>query len=644
MVSNEQLLFSHSAEFKGVEGKIVLTDVQVLFTPKSGNEATVRVPWGNIKKTQKNNPMKDKNNRVGFRVELEVGSPMSFFLVGGRMEVMAIEQTKLQSEASKILGARSAIVSARVPSPAVGISVGTKRSLAAANNSSVVNKTAEGLARNQLEERKKQLLEVDKGLGKNYRELVDTGVLDAEEFWATHMPDYAAQLTVDSSGSMQKGRLNSLKAANGKINMTAQDRRDILEAEPIVRLAYDELVPNQKSEREFWQLYCERTYFRHNTNRQAQEVFAGFEEKARRRKQGNGGADGGGVSLGDTSVTSNAVVEQAVASSKGTKFNILHNYADYDIPEKYDGEDNMASGSKELKRLNAESRMVITGNPKGLILSMGSAVPDSAQPLARGEVQELAQTAAPVYVPLKLKKLAAVEGKLEAETTTTVCSASAKSAFGKAKPSAFGKASSVGKPSTMGVSSASGGSSVNRQTKGAPRSAPEVLTSLVSSFPDSARSAACLMAERSLLRNQAFMTESMAHVEAMAKNGKDVAKLRTIDVSNALANSSLDDRFREEMLETYTGTVELLRHFYAILLRDGTGKPTQGSKSAEKIERLLERLASTRDKMRTKSRKFKDEGTVTGRRLDASLTVMEEVTKLVNRGEQWWQNYKERMH
>ena len=44
--SNERLLFSHSAELKGVEGKIVLTDVQILFYPKSNNEATVRIPFG----------------------------------------------------------------------------------------------------------------------------------------------------------------------------------------------------------------------------------------------------------------------------------------------------------------------------------------------------------------------------------------------------------------------------------------------------------------------------------------------------------------------------------------------------------------------------------------------------------------------
>ena len=98
------------------------------------------------------------------------------------------------------------------------------------------------------------------------------------------------------------------------------------------------------------------------------------------------------------------------------------------------------------------------------------------------------------------------------------------------------------------------------------------------------------------------------------------------------------------MLEIYNSTIELLRHFYAILLRDGSGKPTRGSKSAEKIERLFDRLTVIRDQMMTKSRRFKEEGTVVGRQLEASLTVINEVTKLVNRGEQWWQNYKERMH
>ena len=212
------------------------------------------------------------------------------------------------------------------------------------------------------------------------------------------------------------------------------------------------------------------------------------------------------------------------------------------------------------------------------------------------------------------------------------------------KASAFGKAGSAGKPSTLGVSNVGSGPSVNRQTGSTPRGPSEVLNALVCSFPESSRSAACLNAERALLRDQAFMTEIMARVEALAKEGKDSAKLRALDVSNVLAATALDDRFREEMLETYTSTVELLRHFYAILLRDGTGTPTRGSKSAEKIERLLERLTVARDKMMTKSRSLKDQGIVTGRRLDASLSVINEVIKLVNRGEQWWTNYKERMH
>ena len=246
-----------------------------------------------MKKTQKNNPMKDKNNRVGFRVELEVGSPMSFFLVGDRMEIMAIEQTKLQSEASKILGAKSAVMSTRVQSPVLATPLGTKRNHMVVNSGSIVNETAEGVARKQLEERKKQLLEVDKELRKAYHDLVDTGVLEAEEFWATHMRRLRGPAERGPEWQHAKRAPKFLKAANGKINMTAQDRRDILEAEPIVRLAYDELVPNQKSEREFWQLYCERTYFRHNTNRRAQEVFASFEEKARRKRKVSEVTEGG---------------------------------------------------------------------------------------------------------------------------------------------------------------------------------------------------------------------------------------------------------------------------------------------------------------------------------------------------------------
>jgi hypothetical protein len=66
-----------------------------------------------------------------------------------------------------------------------------------------------------------------------------SGVIDDTEFWAAHMPDYANQLydaEAEGEGAMKKGRMNSLKAANGKINLTAQDRKDILQQEPVVRI------------------------------------------------------------------------------------------------------------------------------------------------------------------------------------------------------------------------------------------------------------------------------------------------------------------------------------------------------------------------------------------------------------------------
>ena len=44
-----------------------------------------------------------------------------------------------------------------------------------------------------LRTRKIQILEADQHLGKSYRDLVETSkVIDDDEFWATHMPDFAA--------------------------------------------------------------------------------------------------------------------------------------------------------------------------------------------------------------------------------------------------------------------------------------------------------------------------------------------------------------------------------------------------------------------------------------------------------------------
>ena len=52
----------------------------------------------------------------------------------------------------------------------------------------------------------------------------------------------------------------------------------------------------------------------------------------------------------------------------------------------------------------------------------------------------------------------------------------------------------------------------------------------------------------------------------------------------------LPESFRASMMEAFKTYSELLRHFYSILGRRGDQKATVGSKSEEKVKKILERL------------------------------------------------------
>lgn len=624
--SSESIVFGHKVELKGSQGKLMVTTVSLLFTPSDGKAAT-QVPWSNVKKTQKNNPSKDKNGRVGFRVECETGPPLNFFLTGDRVEVMTQEQVKLHGVAVKILASRGQVPPAMASSSGSGAN---KRTISQAQDgAAIVNESDEKRKARLLEARKRQILEADQHLGKSYRDLVENSkVIDEEEFWTTHMPDYAAKLHVDEdeAGAMKKGRLNSLKAANGKINLTTQDRKDILENEPIIRLAYDELVPNQKSEKEFWTLYIEKTYFKHaqNKSRQAMELFAGFEEKAR-RKSLVGASSSSASSSGNIQAAlsaQSAATKSAVSKSVGTKFDILHNYHDFDIKESYDGEDRFLQDSKDLKRINNESKMVLTAGESGGSASNG------VKNMSREEVAELRAPAARKYAPLKISR-PNNQPSVEAVESSGSSAPAKKSAFGKAK-SAFGKTKN-----TAEISVGTTGEVIP------PRNMTDVLEGITECFPEASRASTCLDDEKTLLREQAILTERMVRVEAILKSGQS-ASAGIVDLTMGDSEDHPESLIRTEVEEKYNSAIELLRHFYAILLREGPGKPTKGSQGAEKIEKLLQRLWAIKDQLMTKSRGMNDK--LRGRKLESSQALCSEVIKLVSRGDQWWSNYKSRVH
>jgi hypothetical protein len=120
--------------------------------------------------------------------------------------------------------------------------------------------------------RRKQLLDSDKYIAKQYRDLVEVNkILSEEDFWSVHAQQL--QLASDASSTDQalsfKGKQNSLlaksfdKDSNGviNVNLTVEMRQNIFAMYPEVRKAFDSEVPLKRSETEFWTTYLQSEFY-----------------------------------------------------------------------------------------------------------------------------------------------------------------------------------------------------------------------------------------------------------------------------------------------------------------------------------------------------------------------------------------------
>jgi len=60
---------------------------------------------------------------------------------------------------------------------------------------------------------------------------------------------------------------------DGNLTLTPEDIRDILE-DDVVKRAYLDLVPDKKTEHDFWKLYINKYYCRNTQSVQADHIFA----------------------------------------------------------------------------------------------------------------------------------------------------------------------------------------------------------------------------------------------------------------------------------------------------------------------------------------------------------------------------------
>jgi len=140
-------------------------------------------------------------------------------------------------------------------------------------------------------EEKNRMLSENKGLLQLYKDLVITGILTAEEFWAQHAvrskdggggggnkdgrKDGKTSQDVGVSGSFLSDIKPQADGANGlKYNLTNDIIQSIFKTYPAVKRKHVENVPAKLSEHEFWTKFFQSHYFhRDRLHGQVKDIF-----------------------------------------------------------------------------------------------------------------------------------------------------------------------------------------------------------------------------------------------------------------------------------------------------------------------------------------------------------------------------------
>lgn len=284
IADDEQLLFRTRAQVKlkeGLkEGEIVVTSSRLSFSTSSVSD-TKNFTWSNIAGV-KYSPANDAKGRamVLLKTVIQGDEDVVITLIGPNKEHNFSQQEAMKSIISKIRKTGGKVPVNQKPS-------------------SVTSTTKRGPSSADLVDakRRKQLLESDRYIAKQYRDLVEVNkILTDEDFWSVNV--HQLQLVSDTSSTNQalsfKGKHNSLlaksfdKDANGviNINLTVEMRQNIFAMYPEVRKAFDAEVPLKRNETEFWTVYLQSEFYNGTSSSsssdmppQRDDLFARYSEK-----------------------------------------------------------------------------------------------------------------------------------------------------------------------------------------------------------------------------------------------------------------------------------------------------------------------------------------------------------------------------
>lgn len=584
---NEDVLFKHLSICDKMPGTLYLSNLRISWVPEANKMPPLIFSISEIT-DDKYSPAKETRSMLRLSVNTST-APKVFTLTGPDSSLCRKELERLMQLMKLVRSGMNPSETAVGHPSSASVSMEKSQSNKRSRIQTTIDKQSEGL-------RRTNLLQADSVLRRQYNDLVrDSKLLTDEEFWETRKHLLASVEAKEVTTN--KGMLSKLfsdiqetdQNGNKKMTLTPEIILRIFLMYPAVKLAYDAKVPVELTESEFWTKYFQSEYFardkglkdadaRGSTAARTDDIFSRYEV-----------TESSDVAKGKCSRVSEALQHRDV--------DLTANYGDFHVVDNSSAACDMppnavGSAAAVLAKYMRNSNLVL---------------PQPARP--SGELQraqeesssctELLKEKPPAYIPLKLSAAVASHGGSENEAVE-------------------GMATDRDTLDSSGTASASSG------VVGKAVSASEIKATLHLSFPTRETSVRFLERQK---RELSALTAS--DIGAIGK------------ASHIAADSEqLSEEFKQFMLEKFASVTELLRHFYAMLNREGKQAPMDGSEAATKVDRILEKLGEYLEQL-NKEKKRIQQTQQHSKSLPAMFRCLYQLTQLIHRAVDVWDKYRE---
>jgi hypothetical protein len=251
-LESERILFRSKAKHDDKHGHLVITTVKLTWEPDGMNP--VHWPWSSV------GDNKYKPSKALVKITLVPGSDMIFELLGSSLQDSQRTMNECKRCISEMMGkhhqARVQLAGEKHYAQQVGVSDALEH---VRKKSRTEQRIIDATERSQSDAARANLLSSDKVLQQQYKELVRSGIITADEFWTARQG-----LPEDSDIQELSGVETLLSGAvlvNQRLTIDLAWKQHIFENYPYVLKAYEEKVPTEMKESEFWKRLLESESF-----------------------------------------------------------------------------------------------------------------------------------------------------------------------------------------------------------------------------------------------------------------------------------------------------------------------------------------------------------------------------------------------